>query len=201
MIVLAVLFAAAGAFGIWAFLEYRSARSDVDGKIAVAVSAAEKDQAEQLHAEFLEEEKKPNYRHTGPEEYGSVSFEYPKTWSVYEARNLTNSGNKYEAYFNPRIVPPVSSDEQFALRMLIEDVSYTKVVARYDSKVKRGDLKSSTFTSQGVNGTRLDGSFSKDIRGSAVIIKIRDKTLTLRTDSNTFKGDFDKLISTLKFEE
>ena len=199
VIVLSVLFAGAGAFGIWAYLQYTNARSDVDGQIEVAVSAAEKEQAEKLHNEFLEEEKKPNYTFTGPEDYGSVSFSYPKTWSVYEAKNQTNDKSTYEAYFNPRIVPPVSPKEQFALRMTIESTAYGNVVDRYAKLVKQGKLKSSTFSSQGVNGTRLDGNFSNDIRGSAIVIKIRDKTLTLRTDSDTFKSDFDSLISTLDF--
>jgi len=53
----------------------------------------------------------------------------------------------------------------------------------------------------GNNGTRLDGAFTKDIRGYAVIFKIRDKTLTIRTDANTFKSDFNKLINTIKFNE
>jgi len=67
--------------------------------------------------------------------------------------------------------------------------------------VKKGDLKASSTKADGNNGTRLDGNFTKDIRGYAVIFKIRDKTLTIRTDANTFLSDFDKLISTIKFNE
>jgi hypothetical protein len=46
---------------------------------------------------------------------------------------------------------------------------------------------------------RLDGSFSTDIRGSAVIFKIRDKTVTIRTDADTFKPDFENIIKTINF--
>ena len=51
------------------------------------------------------------------------------------------------------------------------------------------------------NGTRLDGSFTEDIRGSAVIFKIRDKTVTLRSDAETFRADFDALIKTITFNK
>jgi hypothetical protein len=62
-------------------------------------------------------------------------------------------------------------------------------------------LNSSSVAANGVNGTRFDGAFSKDIRGSAVIFKIRDKTLTLRTDAETFKNDFNSLVPTIKFNQ
>jgi hypothetical protein len=65
--------------------------------------------------------------------------------------------------------------------------------------VNKGDLKSSAVQINGEAGTRLDGAFSKDIRGSAVIFKIRDKTVTIRTDADTFKADFDALVATIKF--
>jgi len=104
---------------------------------------------------------------------------------------------------NPISVPSVSNanTQQYALRVTIESKDYDKVIASYESLVKKGDLKSSAVSVNGNNGTRLNGSFSKDIRGSAVIYKIRDKTVTLRTDADTFKPDFDALITTIKFNE
>ncbi len=69
----------------------------------------------------------------------------------------------------------------------------------YETRVKRGDLKTEAFTADGVDGTRLNGEFTNEIRGSAVLFKIRDKTLTIRTDADTFKADFDKLIQTIEF--
>jgi hypothetical protein len=62
-------------------------------------------------------------------------------------------------------------------------------------------LKSSAVKADDQNGTRLDGSFSKDIRGSAVIFKIRDKTVTIRTDADTFRADFDALVATITFNK
>lgn len=185
---------------IWALISYLGQKSDVDTRIANAVSVAEKNQADADEIKFAKIEKEPNREFVGPDDYGRVTFKYPKTWSVYIDKDVTNGGT-FSAYLNPVTVPPVSNSQQFALRVTIEEKDYDKVIASYDSAVKKGDLRSSSVTANGVNGTRLDGSFSKDIRGSAAIFKIRDKTLTIRSDADTFKPDFDKLVATVKFNQ
>jgi hypothetical protein len=152
----------------------------------------------QTDAMYQQAEKEPNRIFTGPSDYGSLSFKYPKTWSVYEVSDATNGGD-YEAIFNPGVIPPESDDQQYALRVTIESTAYEKVVAKYDKFVKKGDLKSSSITLNDQSGTRLDGKFSDDIRGAAVIIKIRDKTVTIRTEADTFLEDYNKLLKTVTF--
>ena len=200
VIVLTVLLAGAGSFGIWAYLQYQEAKTDIDGKIELAANNARKEQVEADEAKFIEREKEPNRQFVGPSDYGRVTFQYPKTWSVYEARDAASGGN-YEAYLNPIIVPQLSSSRQVALRVTIVDQGYDAVLRQYQTIVKRGDLKSTGITVGEYSGTRLDGSFSKDIRGAAVIFKIRDKTLTIRTDANTFIKDFDALVKTIEFNK
>jgi hypothetical protein len=185
---------------IWLYISYSEQKTNVDTKIEAAVATAKKDQADVDETRFAEREKEPLREFVGPDDYGRVTFNYPKTWSVYINKDVTNGGT-YEAYLNPITVPPVSPTQQFALRVVIEEKDYDKVLTVYDSLVKKGDLKSSSIAVDGVNGTRLDGNFTKDIRGSAVIFKIRDKTLTVRTDANTFTPDFNALITTIKFNQ
>jgi len=197
---LVVLLVAASGLSIWLFLNYKDQKTNVDSKVETAVSTAKKDQADADEAKFTEREKEPNREFIGPDDYGRVSFNYPKTWSVYVNKDVS-SGGTYEAYLNPITVPPVSATQQFALRVLIEEKDYDKAIASYDSLVKKGDLQSSSVTADEISGTRLDGNFTKDIRGSAVIFKIRDKTLTIRTDANTFTADFNALIATIKFNQ
>ncbi|MDO4684237.1 MAG: hypothetical protein Q4B06_00850 [Candidatus Saccharibacteria bacterium] len=199
--VFAVLSVAFGGIAIWAYMQYESASNDVESKIKLAVSQAEKDQAEKDEQKFAEREKEPNYEFVGPDDYGRLTFKYPKTWSLYEATDIARGGD-YKAYIHPEKVPPVSDSQRFAVRVLIENKDYDRVVQQYDSLVKKGDLRSSSTSSQGNTGTRLDGNFNKNIRGSAVIYKLRDKTATIRTDADsTFKADFDKLIQTITFEQ
>lgn len=190
-IVLAVLAAALGGFATWAFINYQDQKNNVDGIVAEAVTEAEVVQAEELEAEFIEREKEPNWTFTGPTDLGSVSFKYPKTWSVYVAESATSS---YEAYLHPNVVPPVSDEQAFATRVIIEDDTYAEVVSNYDRLVKNGDLRSRPVEINGFEAIRIEGKFKNDINGTAVILKVRDKALTLFTDADTFKKDFDSTI-------
>jgi hypothetical protein len=80
-------------------------------------------------------------------------------------------------------------------------MDFDKAVAQYDVLVKKGDLKISQTSANGQAGTRLDGNFSKDIRGAVVMYKVRDKTVSVFTDADTFKPDFENIIKTIKFNE
>lgn len=197
---LSVLVLGAGSFGIWSFVSYNEQKTNVDGKIELAVAEAKKEQSEVEEEKYAQREKEPLRQFVGPDDYGRLTFDYPKTWSVYVARD-TSRGGIYEAYLNPITVPPVSATQQYALRVIIEEKDYDQVVKTYEGLVKKGDLRTSAVSANGNNGTRLDGNFTKDIRGSAVIYKIRDKALTLRTDADTFKPDFENLIKTINFNQ
>lgn len=203
-VVLAVVFIilalAAIGFGAWSYVNYLDQKDNVDTKVEAAVATAKKEQADVDEAKFLEREKEPNRTFAGPEDYGLLSFSYPKTWSVYIGNDISRGGD-FEAYLNPGSVPPVKRDTQLALRVTIETAEYEDIVDDYSSEVSNGDLKSSTIRINGQTGTRLDGNFTDDIRGSAVIFKIRDKVVTIQTDANTFKNDFDKLIKTITFNK
>jgi hypothetical protein len=197
-IVLGVFTTAFAATTIWAFLSYNEQKTDVDGKIALAEAEAKKKQADEDEAKFAEREKEPRREFVGPEDYGRLTFSYPKTWSVYVNKDAS-AGGAYEAYLNPTTVPSVTTGRQFALRVTISELEYDKIIATYESLIKKGDLKSSATSANGQNGTRLDGSFSKDIRGAAVFFKVRDKTLIVQTDADTFKPEFENIIKTVKF--
>lgn len=199
-IVLIFVSVASLAFAGWSFVSYLNQKKDVDTKIEAAVSEAKKTQVDADEAKFAEREKEPNRQFIGPDDYGQVTFSYPKTWSMYVGKDAS-SGGSYEAYLNPITVQTISTTQQYALRVTILQSDYDTVVSGYNALVKKGDLVSSSVTINGNNGVRLDGSFSKDIRGSEVIFKIRDKTLTIRTDANTFKPDFDALIQTIKYNQ
>jgi len=195
---LVVLVLAVGGVAIWAYLAYNEQKTNVDSKISLAVAEAKNQQATADEEKFAQREREPNRQFVGPDDYGRLVFDYPKTWSVYVAKDVSRGGN-YEAYLNPVTVPPVSPTQQFALRVTIEQRDYDQVISSYEALVKKGDLRSSAASANGNNGTRLDGNFTKDIRGAAVIFKVRDKTVTVRTDADTFKPDFENVIKTINF--
>lgn len=181
---------------IWLFMGYNHYKSDADALVADAASKAKTEQQKTDEAQFLEREKVPTRTFQGPSDLGSVSFQYPKTWSVYTAKTTPT----LEAYLYPSVVPPVSSTQPFAVRVLVEDKTYETVVKSYESQVKKAELRSNPVTVQGYTGIRLDGKFSASRDGSAVIFKVRDKSLTIATDASAYKNDFEQTILTsLKF--
>jgi len=190
-----------GAGLTWALINYFDQKNTVDTQVSSAVTIAVKEQADLDAATFEAEDKKPNRQFSGPEDFGSLSFQYPKTWSTYVDSDA--SSGTYEAYLNPVVVPPVGNESttQYALRVTIATKDYDSVLSSYESAVKKGDLKSSTVKINGNDSTRLDGNFTKDIRGSAVILKIRDKTVTIRTDADTFKADFASIVASIKYNQ
>ena len=203
VIAIILMVIAAGLLGgfVWSMLQYIDQRDNVDSKVTAAVATAVKEQSDKDAADFLEKEKQPNRLFVGPDDYGRLAFNYPKTWSTYIDKDALKGG-AYNAYLNPVVVPPVGVvDQQYALRVTIEEKDYDKVIESYAPKVKKGELKSSSIKADDQNGTLLEGEFSKGVRGTAVIFKIRDKTVTLKTDADVFRADFDALVKTITFNK
>lgn len=196
-ITLLVLFLAAGSFAIWSYVNYSEQKTNVDGKIALAVAEAKKEEAERNEVKFAEREKEPRREFVGPTEYGRLTFDYPKTWSAY-VKNDGSDRSQFEAYLHPIVIPPLDDrSSRVALRVVILNRDYEDVLGQYDSKVKAGELKSSNVEINGNSGVRLDGAFDDSIRGSIIILRVRDKTVTLRTDADTFRPDFDEVLKTV----
>ena len=183
---------------IWIFVQYNDINSDVTGKIDDAVAAAKMDQAQKDEAEFAEREKDPYRSFSGPVDYGQLTFEYPKTWSVYVAADAANGGN-FVAYFNPI---QVSAGEITALSVVISTNSFDSVTAEYQNYMERKDsnLTMTSVTFNGITANKYSGTIpNTDLNGYVVIFKIRDKTAILQTDSVLFEGDFNKVLDTVKF--
>lgn len=192
-ILLTLLSAGLAGFGFWAFSQYQDHKNNVDSKIAVAVVDAKKEQTAIDEKDFAEREKQPTRAFVGPDDFGRVTFQFPKTWSAYVAKD-GEGGGAYEAYLQPGVVPPVANTTPFATRVVVEDKQYEQVLKNYEALVKKGTLKSSPITIGSFNGVRLDGEFSKDRKGTAVIFKIRDKALTVASDADAFRGDFNDIV-------
>jgi len=203
MIAFAVLaIGAAGAF-FWAFMQMQDYRDNVNEKIDAAVKVAEADQKKELQVQFNEDYKYPFLTFRSRSEFGSVTFEYPRTWAQYIAKDT----DSLEVYFYPVAVPTVNRATPFALRVVVADKAYDQVLKSYESKIKNGDLSASPLTIgktdnfSGFEGMRIDGQFDKTINGSAVIFKIRDKTLQVFVDSQDFMKDFNEtVLPSLTFE-
>lgn len=190
-IILGLAAAGFAGFSAWAYMNYQDQKNNTDQKIEEAVTKSEAAQKAVLEKDFLEREKQPYTKFNGPDDLGHVTFDFPKTWSVYIGET---SGNTFQAFLNPGTVPTVSNSQPYATRVVVVDKSYEDTLKSYESLVKKGSLKSAPVTVNGFTGVRLDGEFSKERKGSSVIFKVRDKTLLISTDAESFRGDFDGII-------
>ena len=192
---------------IWMFVQYNDAQTDLDGKLAIAAAEARDEQATKDEEEFLEREKYPYKTFSGPVDYGQLTFEYPRTWSVYVESDAANGGN-FSAYLNPIQVNTVSKDTINALRVSILNDSYEDVVAKYRKEIEKKDAKLTVQSvvignvekGTEVTANRYTGTIpGTDLSGFIVIFKIRDKTVIMQTDSVLFEEDFDALLKTITF--
>lgn len=187
---------------IWVLLQYNEINDDVNSKISTAVAEAKEEQAMELEKEFAEREKDPYRTFSGPVDYGELTFKYPKTWSVYVAADAANGGD-FSAYMNPIQVDPVSNKATInALRVTIRDKDFESVAAEYQKAMDKKDsgLSMETITVGGTVANKYSGKIpNTEFNGFIVIIKIRDKTAILQTDSVLFEADFNKVLETISF--
>ncbi|HSW81098.1 MAG TPA: hypothetical protein VLG40_01760 [Candidatus Saccharimonas sp.] len=199
-VVFGVLFVLATGAAIWAFVNYMDQKNNVDAKISDAVGVAKTAQQKVDQAAFTEQEKLPTRTIKAPDELGGLSLDYPKTWSVYLDQNGDN-GN-YEAYMYPLAVPSLQTAPPYALRVSVLQSSYESNVNFYQDLVKSGKLTATSVKINGTDALRLDGSFTNTINGSMLLVKIRDKTVRIATQSTTFQSDFDKIVvPSIKFNK
>jgi flagellar basal body-associated protein FliL len=192
-------------FGVWAFNGRQDYKNNVDKKVAVAVASAKTAQAAALKQQFNEQSKSPYKTFKGAIAYGTISFNYPKTWSAYVDESSTSA--PINGYFYPDQVPAVQGITAFALRLELVDSPYDQVLQQYSSQITAGTLRAAAYVPPKMKsvanvqpGTKLDGAIGQNqqgpVVGSMVIIKVRDKTLKIYTQSTNFSADFNNVILT-----
>ena len=193
---LAVLFI--GLF-IWMWVKWNDASTNVKGKVDVAVAEAKNELQAKLESEFEEKEKYPYKVFTGPTDLGELSFEYPKTWSLYVQSNASRGGD-YAAYLNPGQVNVVQDDTVMALRVSIKGTLFDQAISDFAEKVRSGDMTLSTTVVNGNNVNVYTGKLDNEYQGIICVFKLRDKTVMLQTDSiSVFSDDFYRILKTVKF--
>ncbi len=194
------LFGALG-FGLWANKGKTDYKSNFDSKVSVAVSEALGKQEKELAEKYSEEAKKPNKTFKGPVTYGSIVFDYPKTWSAYV--DLSSTSQPINAYFHPNEVPGTGGQTMthYALRVELVNSVYSQVIQQLSSGIKDSSLTASAFvpeklksTSNVQPGTRFDGQIEKEVDGALVAIQTRDKTLKIYTQSKDYLNDFNNVV-------
>jgi hypothetical protein len=200
LVFVCLIAAAAIVFAVMFYMQYNDLQADYDSKLASEVAAAEKNQKEIDEKDFMDREKLPNYSFTGPSDYGSISFQYPKTWSVYIHSDGTQNSD-FEAYFSPKFVNPIDDEKsRYALRFIIRNEPSDEVMREYNTKVLDGDMTSKIFNADRnrISGNIYEGTIEEGMVGIVFVFKVNNMTGILRTDAETFRKDFEALVETLR---
>lgn len=200
MIALSVLLLASIGFGVWAFMGMQDYKNNSDQKSAAAVAVALEEQKTKLDGEYAEKSKQPFETYTGKSEAGSVTFNYPRTWSAYVVEQ--SEGQQVNGYLHPGFVPATNNSSlAFALRVEVIDQDYPSVVKQFESSVKSGKVTLAPFSAAKVPaglGSIITGQIlpsRTNVVGTLVVLPIRDKTLKLWTESNSaFGADFTNTV-------
>lgn len=194
-VIFGLLFVASSVFGLWAFSERQSYKNNVDEKIEDAVAVAVQAAETRKDAEFVEKEKSPVRTYVGPEIYGKLSFDYPKTWSVYVDEN--SSGTVLDLYAYPGVLPELKTDVPYALRVEIVSNSYDQEVERLNKSIENGKLTTTAFRpakNNNVLGIRADGDLGEERQASLVLLPLRDRTIKIYAETQEFIKDFNTYI-------
>ena len=202
LVAVCVIAAIAIVMAVIFFMQYNDLKTNFDSQKGIAVADAVKAQEDADNAKFEEESKLPYAKFTGPSDYGSLSFEYPKTWNVYVKSDGTNNSD-YETYFRPGQVDPIDDEaSRYGLRFSIVNRQITSIQPDYENRKNDGEMTSSVFSagsgSGALTGMRYEGNITEKIRGVVILIKVNDKTAIFQTDSDSYRADFDKIVNSLR---
>lgn len=196
IVILAVFLVISLSFGIWSFLGRQDYKYNADTKVKTAVDANTKSVQAQDAKDYAESAKQPLKLFVGPEAYGSVHINYPKTWSAYVVTGT--GGQPLDAYFNPDVVPSSQDiNSVFALRLQVSTTSYNQTLTQYQGLQKQGKVTVAPYAlpkNPNVVGVRIDGQLTQTKQGSMIILPVRDKTIKIWIESNQFATDFNNLI-------
>lgn len=205
IILLVILLVASLAFGGWAYSQMQSYKNDSDKKVAAAVAVQKQTLTKAAQDNF---DKANTKQFIGSPTYGSITFNYPKTWSAYV--DTSNTSEPINAYLHPDQVPGINSKTAYALRVELVSSDYSQVTQQFSSGIQQGTVTAKAYLPpklSGVTNVQPGTLFSGQTnpsdstqRGTLLAIKVRDKTLEISTQSTDYLNDFNNVIlSSLSF--
>ncbi|HET7641346.1 MAG TPA: hypothetical protein VFK47_21735, partial [Ktedonobacteraceae bacterium] len=204
VILLTVFFLTAVGFGLWAFTSRQDFKDNSDKKVAAAVAKAQSDTQAADAAQYAEQSKQPLDTYIGPSAFGNITVKYPKTWSAYVIEN-DKAASPVNAYFHPNFVPdPTNRTNAFALRVQLVTQSYDSVINGYTSQVQSKQVTIAPYKLAkvpSVVGSRIEGQIQPTKQGTMIVLPLRNMTLEIWTESNSFVADLDNnILPNLSFQ-
>lgn len=181
----------------WTYSERTRYKTQSDQIVAKAVSENTVAVQQKAAAQFAEEIKNPLKPYVGPATYGTVRFEYPKTWSIYN-NGIANGASPVDLYSSPDVVPSLQDQTaSFALRVQVVSTTYSSALQQFQGLQKGGKVKIAPYSlpkNPSVVGSRIDGQITQTKQGSMILLPMRDKTLKIWTEAEASRADFDNII-------
>jgi len=199
-VIMTVGFVLALVFGIWAFVGMVQNKTNLDEKIEKANAEAVEDAEAAKEIEFTEREKSPFKTYAGSPTFGSLTFDYPRSWSVYLQEST--DGTILDFYGHPNFIPGLKGETKFAFRAQILSNTYDDEVKKFQKSAESGTVVVSSFVPNKLAdqlGVRITGSIDKNTTGVIVLLPLRDKTYKFWTESTDYVADFDKVMDSLSF--
>ena len=193
-------FILATAFGIWAFIGMQDNKANLDKKIAAATEVAVQKAESEKDAQFAELEKNPFRKYTGSQTYGTLTFEFPKSWNAFVEEKDRDILLNF--YAHPGVIPGLGDNVNFAFRAQIVDTSYQKKLADFERLQKDSKVTIEPYRPKlvaGVLGVVIKGAIAQNKQGQMVVLPQRDKTFIFWTESQEYMTDFDKIMETMSF--
>lgn len=185
------------AFGAWAYTSRQDYKNNSDQKAAAAAAKAATAESAKKDRQFAEDAKFPFRIYNGPDAYGSLHLEYPKTWSGYI--DASGSGEALvNGYFMPAEVPAVNDQKSlFALRVQVVNQPYTQVIQQFSGQQQAGKLAVSAYALPKlpkVVGVMAKGQLSDQKNVTMVVLPLRSETVKIWTEGDQFTNDFNNNI-------
>ena len=167
-----------------------------------SVTAAKQQQTAVDAAANAKANELPLRTYQGPEAYGSIVVNYPKTWSAY-VDDAGNGNTPVDGYFNPGTVPSISNSATsvFALRVQVLNQAYATVLQTFSNQSGTSPPTITAYSlpkvpkAVGVKITgTLSNSGSNSVTGTMVILPLRANTLEIWTQGSQNLSDFNSNI-------
>lgn len=192
ILIVAIIFAA------WAFAGYQDYKNNSDQKAAAAAAAAKEQTQKEDAEQYAEESKNPLKTHVGPDAYGSVTIQYPKTWSAYIQEQTSGSGVPMNNYFHPDVVRSTQdANNAYALRVQLMNTTYSGIMQQYQALAKNQKVTVQPYKLPkvpSVVGSRVDGQITPQKQGTMIVLPLRNLTLQISTESKDFEADFNNIV-------
>lgn len=204
LVLTVILLVGAIVLAAWAYSGRQDYKDHTDAKINAAVKVAVAANSSAKDKQFAEDEKNPLKTYNGPEAYGSIVLQYPKTWSGYVSDSTSNNSNgntPVDGFFYPGVVPSTGNMASvFALRIQVLNQSYSQTLSGLTSHAANPPIinpyalpKVPKTVGVKITGT-LPISGSNDKTGIMVVLPLRSETLEIWTEGNQFTNDFNNYI-------